>query len=367
MRPSSAIPAVLIAICFGNLGAASQDASTAEQRSHDDLAIVEQAYAEREGPQANNSRSRIRSNEQELERSLDWLIQNNQAEQALRFVDAMNFFWIEFGESQKSRQRFTQVLAMPSASRPTTLRAKVLYDAGVLAFRQDDEAASRALNEESLAIGRQLNDQPTIATALIGLSRVALRNHDYATVRRDSAEALRIRQALGDTRGEMSPVHMLAAAARMEGDSTSASKYYELTLGIYGESNDKSGVAGELMNLAFVHLHEHDPDWAARLFKESISIYRELQSQEGLAWNISGFAAVAAERHDAARAAQLYGALDTAMSKLGIVLDPDDALDLERYSKMAKEQLGETQFEAAREQGRHMSVEEALALGLADK
>jgi len=155
----------------------------------------------------------------------------------------------------------------------------------------------------------------------------------------------------------MSPIHILAAASRMEGDSISASKYYELTLGMYGESNDQSGIAGELMNLAFVHLHEHDPEWAARLFKESVSIYRELQSQEGLAWNISGFAAVAAERHDAA--------LDAAMSKLGMVLDPDDALDLERYSKMAREQLGETQFETIRAQGRQMSVEEALGLGLA--
>ena len=78
-----------------------------------------------------------------------------------------------------------------------------------------------------------------------------------------------------------------------------------------------------------------------------------------------GFAAVAAERHDAARAARLYGALDSAMTNLGMVLDPDDALDLERYSKMAREQLGETQFETIRAQGRQMSVEEALGLGLA--
>ena len=365
MRLLIAIPALITAICLGNLTAAAQDAVTPEQRAREHLLMVEQAYAERQGAQANSSRSRIKSNEQELEHSLDWLVQNNQAEQALRFVDAMSFFWVEFGESQKSRQWFSQVLAMPSAARPTTLRARVLYDAGVLAFRQNDEAASRTLNEESLKIGRQLNDQPTIATALIGLSRISLRNHDYASVRRNAEEALRIRQALGDTRGEMSPIHILAAASRMEGDSTSASKYYELTLGIYGESNDQSGVAGELMNLAFVHLHEHDPEWAARLFKESVSIYRELQSQEGLAWNISGFAAVAAERHDAARAARLYGALDSAMTNLGMVLDPADALDLERYSKMAREQLGETQFETIRAQGRRMSVEEALGLGLA--
>ncbi|HKW15911.1 MAG TPA: hypothetical protein VJO35_00235 [Terriglobales bacterium] len=362
---SSFLAVVLLAILGIPLLAAQN--STPLQHSLDDLALVEQAYAERQGPQADAWRSRIKQNEPALEASLDQLIRENQGEQALRFVDAMNFFWVEFDESQVSRQRFAEVLAMPSAAQPTALRAKVLYDAGLLAFRQNDEAASRSLNEESLAIGRRLNNKAAMATALIGLSRVALRDHDYATVRSDAAEALQLRQELGDASGEMSSVHMLAAAARMEGDSASASKYYELTLGIYGKDGNKAGVAGELFNLAFVHLHENDPDWAARLFKESLSIYRALQSQEGLAFNVSGLAAVAAERHNGERAARLYGALDSAMAKLGIVLDPDDALDLERYSKLAREQLSEGQFDALRAEGRRMSVDDALALGLQSK
>lgn len=341
--------------------------STPGQHPGDALALAEQAYAERQGPQAQLWQSRIKQNEPELEGSLDQFIRNRQGEQALRLVDAVSFFWVEFGELQKARQRFAQVLAMPSASAPTALRGKALYDAGLLAFRQGDQTASRSLNEESLAIGRGLNDKATSAAALIGLSRIALRNHDYATVRLDAAEALQLRQDLGDTNGEMSSVHMLAAAARMEDDSASASKYYELTLGIYGKNGDKAGVAGELFNLGFVHLHENDPDWAARLFKESVSMYRELRLQEGLAFNISGLAAVAAERHDAARAARLYGALDSATATLGIVLDPDDALDLERYSKLAREQLPETQFQALRSEGRRMSINEALTLGLQTK
>jgi len=356
--------ALLAFLAVSHLGQLSaQQSSPPQQRVLGDLALVEAAFAQRNGAEAATWQRRIRTDEQDLERSLDWLIQNARGEQALRFVDAMNFFWIELGESQKSRERFAQVLSMPTASTPTVLRAKVLYDAGVLAFRLGDEAASQKLNDESLAIGNQLKDKPSIATALIGLSRIALRHHDYATVRRDAAEALRIRQQLRDTVGEMSPIHMLAAAARMSDENGDARKYYELTLGVYGEQGDKSGVAGELMNLAFVHLHEHDADWAARLFQESVSIYRELQSQEGLAWNISGYAAVAAERHQGALAARLYGALDTAMSKLGIVLDPDDALDLDRYSDMARQQLGGVQFDAVRAEGRRMSVDEALSLG----
>ena len=361
MRLRFEIVAALISVM--RLTALGEDVALSAQRARENLDLVERAYAQRQAPTSDRWRLQIKSNESDLEHSLDWLIQNNKGEQALRFVDAMSFFWIEFGESQKSQQQFTQVLALPSASAPTGLRAKVLYDAGVLAFRQGDQAASRALNEESLAIGCRLDDKQAIAAALIGLSRIALRDHDYPAVRRNAAEAMQLRQKLADRKGEMSSVHMLAAAARMEGDSASASKFYELTLGIYGENGDKSGVAGELMNLGFVHLHEHDADWAARLFKESISIYRDLQSQEGLAWNISGLAAMSAERHDGERAARLYGALDTAMTKMGIILDPDDALDLDRYSRMAREQIGEHQFETARDEGTRLSVDEALSLG----
>src|SRR5579859_3994801 len=168
MNPSIAIAVVFAATYLTPLGTLAQESVSPEQQALHNLATVEEAFAERGSPNSQSSRREIKANEPDLEHSLDWLIQNGRAEQALRFVDAMNFFWMEFGESQESRQRFTQVLMMPSAHAPTVLRAKVLYDAGVLAFRQGDEVGSRALNEESLAIGRRLNDQPTIAMALIG-------------------------------------------------------------------------------------------------------------------------------------------------------------------------------------------------------
>jgi len=157
---------------------------------------------------------------------------------------------------------------------------------------------------------------------------------------------------------------MLAAAARMGDDNSNAAKYYELTLGAYGAEGDRAGVAGELMNLAFVHLHLHDSDWALRLFKESIAIYRSLQFEQGLGWNIGGLAAVTVERHDGPRAARLYGALDTAMKKFAIVLDPDDQLDCDRYVAMARAEIGAVAFDAARAEGRQMSISDALALGL---
>ena len=50
------------------------------------------------------------------------------------------------------------------------------------------------------------------------------------------------------------------------------------------------------------------------------------------------------------------------MQNLGIVLDPDDQLDFDRYCAM--DQLGAKSFDAAREDGRRLSLDQALSLGL---
>jgi tetratricopeptide (TPR) repeat protein len=344
--------------------AAQQASASARDRALEHLGVVEHAARERQGPDGDAWRGRIKTSEPDLERSLDWLLQNGQGDQALRFADAMVPFWTAFGEVPHARQRLEAALATPAVAAPSPLRAKALYDAGLLAFRMGDEMESRKLNEESLAIARRLDDKSAAAAALIGLSRIALRHHDYAAVRHDANEALSLRQALNDLPGEMSVVHLLAAAALMSDDHANALKYYELALGIAGKDGNKSGVAGELMNLGFVHVHRHDPEWALRLVKESVSIFRELQAQDGLAYDVSALAAIAAERRDAATAATLYGALDSAMQKLGIVLDPDDQLDVDRYTTLAREQLGAATFDGLRSQGRRLSVDDALALGL---
>ena len=330
------------------------------------LATIEQAAAEAYGPQGDVWLERVRTQRSRFERGLDWMIENKRGEEALRFASALTVFWRRFGDIAHARERLNTALALPNAAAPTPARAKALYDAGLLAFRQNDEAESLARNKESLAIGERLGDKATMQLALIGLSRVALRRHDYGGVRQNAEQALGLAQQRDDKEGELRAVHMLAAASRMSDDTVNAAKYYEYTLATYAAQDDREGVAGELMNLGCVHLHRHDPDWALRLFKESVAVYRSLKSELGLAFNIGGLAGVAAERHEWLRAAQLFGSLDAAMKRLAIVLDPDDQLDRDRYFAMARGHISSTAFGAAYTDGQTMSISDAIALGLGE-
>lgn len=355
--------ASVVLSCASVLLAQGQDAADRE-RATAHVAMLEQAYTERLGSQAAEWRERVRTEEPALLASLDWLIRNGQGVQALRLSVPLAYFRNLQGRSQEARELLTRVLAAPGAAAPTAIRAKALYDAGLIAFRQRDQAGSRSLNEESLSIYRQLQDKPGMATALVGLSRVALRDLDHAAVRAYAEESAALRRDSGDKRGEATALHMLAASARMQGQYGRAAELYEFSLAVNQEAGNQAGVAGELFNLGYVRLRQGQIGNAKKLFSESLAGYRALRDQAGIAYNLGGFAAVAAEEQQPERAARLYGAASAVLDTLKITLDPDDQLEVDHYSAKVRNELGPARFDAATAEGRLMPLEGAITLAL---
>jgi hypothetical protein len=80
-------------------------------------------------------------------------------------------FWGGRGYLTEGRERLAQALA--SAPGATASRAKALETAGSLAFRQADLRSARSLQEESLAIRRELGYRLGIAVSLEALAELA--------------------------------------------------------------------------------------------------------------------------------------------------------------------------------------------------
>lgn len=358
--------AVLTAVVALAGSAQAQDAFHAERNEAlAQVAWIEQAYAERLGPKGAEWRARVKRDEPELTEALDWFIRNAEGDQALRLGVPLAYFWNYDGRAQEARGLLERVLALPSTAAPTAIRAKALYDVGLLSFRQRDQAASRAQNEESLEISRKLQDKAGIATALIGLSRCALRDLDYAAVRKYAEEAAQIRRDLGDKRGQGTAMHMLAAIARMQGQYDRAVELYTFNLDINRDAGSQTGVAEEMFNLGYVRLRQGKMQDAQRLFTDSLAQYRELQDEAGVAYTLTGFAAIAVERRQPTRAARLYGAALAILDGLGTTFDPDDQLEIDHYSAKLLASISPASFRAATDEGRALSPERAIALALA--
>jgi tetratricopeptide (TPR) repeat protein len=334
------------------------------QAALDGMAWVEQAYAERLGMHGADWRAQVRTRESMLLGSLDWLMRNGEGDQALRLAVPLAYFWTYDGRPGESRDLFAKVLALPSAAAPTTVRARALYDAALLAFGQGDQQSARVFNEASLRIYRRLDDKSGIALALAGLSRVALRDLDYAAVRRYAEESGVLLRDLGDTRGHANAVHMLAAIARMQGQYARAAELYQFSLDANREAGYEDAVAAEIFELGYVRLRQGKVAEARNLFTDSLQKYRSLEDDAGIAYNLTGFAAIAVEQKQPTRAARLYGSALALLDQLNVTIDPDDQLEIDHYTAKLLTLIAPDAFEAGTTVGRTASPERAIALAL---
>jgi tetratricopeptide (TPR) repeat protein len=355
-----------LVVAISVVGVFAQDTFERErQAALAQVTFVEQAYAERLGADGTDWRARVKTSEPVLVEAITWFSRNAEGDQALRVADPLAYFWSYDGHTQEARSLLARVLALPSAAAPTVVRAKGLCDAGLLAFRQGDQDASRAFNDESLRIYRRLDDKGGIAMALIGLSRVALRELDYTAVRKYAEESAILRREIGDKRGEATAVDMLAAVARMQGQYSKASELYQFSLDVNREAGNDDAVAGELFNLGSVRLRQRKVDAARALFTESTGKYRALDDEVGVAFNLTGFANIAVEQKQPARAARLYAAAMETLERLDVTLDPDDQFEVDHFTAKLLTLLPSDAFDAASRDGRTLSLERATALALA--
>lgn len=231
-----------------------------------------------------------------------------------------------------------------------------LYEQALEAFRSGDNERARELSERlaDRADSRERID------GLCMLARVALRDGDLDRVRALAGKAREEARALGDLDAERMPLHLQAAAARMAAETGEARR-------LYGESIElnrrlgKDFVAGELHNLAYVELHDGNLDRAKELFRQSLGLARDRGLQSLLPYLVIDSGVVAAEEGELERAARLLAASEAAFEASGTVLDPDDRVEFDRALEKARAGLEPSTFAAAWEEGRGLSVENALA------
>ncbi len=161
------------------------------------------------------------------------------------------------------------------------------------------------------------------------------------------------------------PLHLLAAGTRQAGDYTRARALYEESLALSRKLGDERGVAMELLNLAAVEKHLGNLSRAEDLLRASIPQMRTM-GDEGL--TVAGLvvmAGVLAEGAEPGRGARLLGAVDALVESSGQVLDPDDRAEHDQAVASARAALGDVAFDAARDEGKTMSLESAVAHALA--
>ena len=369
------------------------------------LGLAEQAEVKLESAEQVEWINRMEEEHDNLRAALEWSKGAEGAgEICLRLAGTLGLFWEARGYFSEGRERLSAILSTDIARGKTAARAKLLARAAELAYRQSDYAATVEFAEESLAIGREVGDKPGTASVLIKLANAATEAGDYATASGYLEEALTIWQELGDKHGIARALISLGWAALRPGDYQLANARLEQALAISRELEDTRSIAFELSGLGEVALRQGDYARATQLLEESLELRRQLGNKWGVgvslgtlgwvaiyegdwkraiarlgeslyvrqeigdkggsAWCLERLAEVAMAQGKPERAVRLLSAASALRISIGSVIDPVDQPEYKNRRSALRAELGEEQFAIVWDEGRSMTLEQAITYAL---
>jgi predicted ATPase len=325
------------------------------------------------------------------------------AQVALGMGGALGRYWYARGRWSEGRNLLSEILARPDAGERTIARAKTLSWAGWLAHWQGDFEQALTLLEESVTIWQELGGSLGMAEALNNLGAVAQEKGDYVKSRQYHEKSLAIRRKRGDRRAIAVSLHNLGELYLTQGDYAQARAAYEESLPLFREVGHVMGVADSLSSLGVVT--EHQGDYAqARTYhqealknrrdrqdpmgtaeslfnlgelagrqgeysqanayhRESLAIRQKLGDRVNIVHSPEGFGTLAA-REEPARAARLLGAAKSLREEINAPASPAKQKKLDTAVAHTRSALGKSTFAREWEQGRAMSLEQAIDYAL---
>jgi len=367
------------------------------------LNLVESAQLA--GPEQRAWLDHLEREHDNLRAALGWtLVQEPEAEAALRLATGLGNFWRLRGYLSEGRRWLAAALAKTNAL-PPTLRARAFQEAGWLAVAQGDYEPAKdflerstalyaaageqpgntgplkdllglivvvegdyeraqTLQEERLAHYRTQGDQERVADALnlLGLIVLKQRNYEHAIALQE--ESLALYRALGLKEGIASSLLNLGHTVRLRGDYDRAAILYKESLALFSELEIKWGIAHTLLNMGNIACFQRDYDQAQSLHAQALDKFRALGDRQGIAFCLEGLASVAGGQGEALRAARLWGAAEGLREVIGSPLPPADQGKYEQDVAAARSQANETEFVSAWSQGRSLTMEQAIMVGL---
>ena len=128
------------------------DAAKAAERM---LAVAAEAEPQLSRSDPRAWTDRLEAEHEGLRAVFSWFIDHGDGEKALQLAADLWLFQEERGHAEEARAWLTKALAAPGAEPRSVTRARALYGAGILAFRNLDEDSARRAFEECLAIARE--------------------------------------------------------------------------------------------------------------------------------------------------------------------------------------------------------------------
>jgi predicted ATPase/DNA-binding SARP family transcriptional activator len=329
------------------------------------LRLAEDAEPGLRGPQLMPWIICLETEHDNLRAALRWAIESDEGETGLRIVAALWRFWHLAGHLSEGRRWVTAVLDLPSAAGQTVARARALAAAGGLAYWQNDVPAVRYAYEEALAISRELGDGRSTAEGTYnlafayGLVPTKARSRDLFLQSREMFERL------GNAVGVADTLWALGMMAGLAGDYATARSHAEESVRLHRELGDAYGLVDALSELGRATRGLGELEIARSCFLEALEALASVGYRTAIAIELDNLAAIEIARGNGVRALRLGGAAEALKEAAGGQVPPEFA-DLPDPRHAARRSLGEEHIATAWDEGRAMSLNDAIAYARAN-
>jgi len=369
------------------------------------LALAEEAESQVRGSEAATWLERLEAEHDNMREALSWALGQEKVELGLRLAGALWRFWWMRSHYSEGRRWLENALAVDRRGSPSA-RAMALAGIGEIASQQGDlDQAQEACEEGLKLLAREATEASKAKIyLLLPLGKVARMREDYTWATQLNEESVALSREMRNTWGLASSLLSSALVTQIQGDSERATELYEESMDLFIEWGDKQGLAFCLVNLGLVAITQGDLVRAQKLTEEGVALFRELGSRGdvsmslnnlgwiaflrndlgkavdlykqslALAWetgmytvvldDLAGFACLAGAQGDAVRAAQLCGAAEALHEATGYPQDPTSYAEMEPYLASGRSQIHEAEWAKAWEEGRKMTLEEAVSYAL---
>jgi predicted ATPase len=283
------------------------------------------------------------------------------AEEDLKLVFALKFYWLSRGLLGTGLRITLEALARPGVERHDLARCRGLADAGQICYFMGRYDEARRYLRESLAIARS-GDQPTRLLPLLHiLSNVEAALGNTSQALRSCDEALELSVAVGNRRSHAAVVNSKGQILRLQGDLKGAAAQYRESRAIAEEIGDHEVRAVALLNLAMVAIAECELGEAEELLRLVLQISESTKSRSAGQCLLDVCASLAAAREEWPASARFSGTAEAQAEQTGIRRDPADQRFFDSMNAKVQATLGQRAAALAAE-GRALSYESAIAM-----
>jgi predicted ATPase/DNA-binding XRE family transcriptional regulator len=329
------------------------------------LDLAEKADKEVRGHNQLEWLRRLQSDRDNLRAALDWAIETGQTEQALQMACNLHWFWFVRGDHTEGREWLKRVLELPESARFPESQAEALTQLAHHTWLQIGAKEARPLVEEALSVARGHDDKRNMARALTILGLVLTDENDFVAARSTLEESKALFQEIEDIWGFAHALMGLALESFKEDDQAGSLALHEQALMLFREVGDQYFQCAAQRWIGLLQGMTGDETNGMAALGEALILGQQLESKFEIGVVLSWWGEAEKRSGHSARAVCLYWAAKNILQSISAWGDTDEA-QFEIDIAPCRAALGESAFAEAVQQGRAMTMEQAIAYALED-